>query len=147
MKGLKKQQGFSAVDFVVGAVVVGGFFILAWPYIEQGGLSITSGGMDVQVETMAAGAKCYRNATRTYAGMDNDELRALECVTADSVFTNDFGGTNTIAPSSSSPATAYVITVSGITSDGLGERKAREYSAKGDSASYSGGTLTIEKSL
>lgn len=147
MKSLHKQKGFSAIDLTVGALFISALLIIAAPYFGQMISYFSGGKIDIQVAALSSGAKCYRDMNRTYAGMDNDELLAVDCVTDEGLYTNDFGGANSVAPLSSNPATGYVITIAGISNDGLGERKAREYVTKGDNASYSGGTLSIEKTL
>ncbi|WP_286984155.1 hypothetical protein [Haliea sp.] len=147
MKVIKKQQGFSAIDISIGVAIIVSALVIAAPIISGFFSSVSGGKIELQVSGLSSAADCYRSITRSYAGMDNDELLATDCVTDDGLFLNDFGGTNSVAPLSSNPATGYVITVNGITSDGLGERKVREHQEKGNNASYSGGTLTIEKTL
>lgn len=147
MKLLHKQKGASAIDFAIGIAILTALLIVFSPVISGFFSTVSGGKIDVQVAGLSLGADCYRSITRTYAGMDNDELLATDCVTDEGLFLNDFGGTNSVAPLSANPATGYVISISGISSDGLGERKVREYQTKGHSASYSGGTLTIEKTL
>ena len=148
MKGLhKKQGGWSALDSVGGWLILITVAAIAAPFLGGFTTLFSGGKLGIQVSTIELGAKCYHGLFRTYAAMDSDELLETDCVRDSSVFTNDFGGTNSVSLLSSNPAVGYVIEISGISNDGLGERKAREYQGQGDNASYSGGTLTIEKTL
>ena len=144
MTSLRKQRG-SATDIILGIIFVLALLYALSPLFNTAGSTVESAKVNTQIKGLFLAADCFEGANRTYTGISNSELETLGCVDESQLFTNSFGGENTVSEGSN-PAIQVTVEVSGITNDGLGERLAAQHSNEGKTASYSGGTLTVTRS-